>query len=239
MPSLTATKGLYASDRSTLLNKLVAYWKLEEASGARLDSAGANSLTDNNTVTQNPGKRGNAAQFTKANSEYLSIASNSALQMGTGVRCSIAGWIYADADMTAQHFIFTKDDTVNNREYGLYVLTNNPAFYASSDGTVSGLLAVNSAVTISVSTWYFVVGWYDGINLSIQVNNGAIATAAYTGNIFGGTATALIGAVSTGTPSLYWGGRIDELGIWKRVLTAQERAYLYSTGNGRTYPFVG
>ena len=66
----------------TLPTNLIAYWKLDEASGTRNDSKGANHLTDNNTVTQAVGKVGNAAQFTLANSEYLSIADNADLSAG-------------------------------------------------------------------------------------------------------------------------------------------------------------
>ena len=41
-----------------LTDSIVAYWKLEEASGSRADVVGGNTLTDNNTVTGNPGKLG-------------------------------------------------------------------------------------------------------------------------------------------------------------------------------------
>jgi hypothetical protein len=40
---------------SGLLTSLESYWDLEEVSGNRADSEGANTLTDNNTVTQNNG----------------------------------------------------------------------------------------------------------------------------------------------------------------------------------------
>lgn len=32
-----------------------------------------------------------------------------------------------------------------------------------------------------------------------------------------------------------WDGRVDELGIWKRALTVQERAELYNSGRGNTF----
>ena len=30
-------------------------------------------------------------------------------------------------------------------------------------------------------------------------------------------------------------GRLDQVGVWKRVLTADERTWLYNSGNGRSY----
>lgn len=81
---------------STLITDLAAYWKLDEASGTRSDSAGSSHLTDNNTVTQSSGRVGNAGQFTAANNEYLSVADNAALSSGD-VDITVAGWIYLDA----------------------------------------------------------------------------------------------------------------------------------------------
>jgi hypothetical protein len=48
--------GVDVSDRPTLsAATYVSWWKLSEASGNRADSIGTNTLTDNNTVTGNPG----------------------------------------------------------------------------------------------------------------------------------------------------------------------------------------
>src|SRR5690348_11404000 len=65
-----------------LTDSLVGYWKLDEASGSRADSAGANTLTDNNTVAGLAGLISNAGDFERDNSESLSIADNAALSMG-------------------------------------------------------------------------------------------------------------------------------------------------------------
>ena len=77
-------------------DNFIAFWKLGEASGTRVDSIGSNDLTDNNTVTQAAGKIGNCAQFTAANSEYLSIADNAALSTGD-IDFSIVFWVYFDS----------------------------------------------------------------------------------------------------------------------------------------------
>src|SRR3990167_8622771 len=58
----------------TLETNLSEHWNLDETSGSRIGSFANKSLTDNNTVTSNPGKISNAGQFTRVNSEYLSIA---------------------------------------------------------------------------------------------------------------------------------------------------------------------
>src|SRR6056300_304684 len=48
---------------------LVSFWKLDEASGTRVDAFGSNDLTDNNTVGQGTGTvYANAADFERSNS---------------------------------------------------------------------------------------------------------------------------------------------------------------------------
>src|SRR3972149_4825629 len=85
---------------------LISFWELEEASGTRTDSHGANNLTDNNTVTQAVGKVGNAAQFTAANSEWLDRANEAGLQ--PGVDFTFTFWLYLDS-IIASHSIINKD----------------------------------------------------------------------------------------------------------------------------------
>ena len=38
--------------------------------------------------------------------------------------------------------------------------------------------------------------------------------------------------------SRYWDGLIDEVGFWKRILTAQEKTNLYNAGAGLAYPLI-
>src|SRR6056300_583443 len=66
-------------DQFTVVSKedLVSFWKLDEASGTRVDAFGSNDLTDNNTVGQATSLTGvpytEGADFERGNTEYLSI----------------------------------------------------------------------------------------------------------------------------------------------------------------------
>ncbi len=53
--------GFFNHAHAALTDNLSAYWKLDEASGTRVDSAGSNDLTSNNSVGQAVGKLGNAS----------------------------------------------------------------------------------------------------------------------------------------------------------------------------------
>ena len=77
-----------------LKTNLVSYWKMEEASGSRVDVHGSNDLTDNNTVLNATGISGNGADHERDTSEWLSIAhaSQTNLDVTTG-DFSISCWI--------------------------------------------------------------------------------------------------------------------------------------------------
>jgi hypothetical protein len=71
----------------------VAYWPLNETSGLRFDVAGANPLTDVNTVTSNPGKISTAGQFVAASTEYPACRQRGPVAGGVGPHAYGLGYI--------------------------------------------------------------------------------------------------------------------------------------------------
>lgn len=223
-----------------LLTSLVAFWKLDEASGVRDDAVGANNLTDNNTVTQAAGTVGNAAQFTAANSEYLSIADNADLSTGD-IDFTVTAWVYLDSK-GANRTIASKASfgieewllrySSANDRFEFYILDSTPAFRVATANTLG---------VPATATWYFIVAWHDATanTVSIQVNDGtADSGAAGSGGPADRAGAFGIGAYGDGTAATFHDGRVDAAGFWKRTLTATEKTYLYNGGSGREYPFT-
>ena len=217
--------------RSALLNELVAHWRLDEASGVRVDAHGGNDLADVNTVGQAAGKLGNAASFVAGNEESLSITDNAALSMGN-IDFTIAGWVRFDA-LTGTGLVGKW--ATGSMEYLVYFDGTNLRFHVSNNGTAN-VSVVNSA-SISANTWYFFVAWHDAAAdaINISVDNNAAASAAHGTGVNNGDAALFLGHNEEGIT--YLSGRLDSVSIWKRVLTAAERAQLYNSGNGLDYPF--
>mgnify|MGYP001573794429 CR=1 FL=1 len=157
-----------------LLNSLMAFWPLDEASGTRKDAHSTNHLSDNGTVTQAAGKVGNAGQFTALNTEYLNILDNPALSTGDIDFCW-AGWVYADS-FGADRMIVTKATAVPNREYTVWFdVAANRFQFRIFDGTNNvGTAVANSLGAPSTGTWYFIVAWHNSVanTVNISVNNG-------------------------------------------------------------------
>ena len=232
----------------SLNDNLVAFWKLGEASGNRADSIGSNTLVDNNTVTQADGKVGKAAQFTRANAEYFSVADNTDLSTGD-VDFTVSVWIYIDAlpgGGAAFLEIINKYHSVTNQREWLIdwsEAANLLSFAVSPDGSTSGTANQVFATSFGVppvATWIFIVAWHDSVNntINIQVNDGPIESEVYTLGVFDGTADFNIGSLNQNA-SGYFDGRIDSAGVWKgRVLTFLERSQLYNGGAGIETPFL-
>lgn len=223
-----------SSISSTLNTSLISYWKLDETSGTRVDSeptGTAQDLTDNNTVTSSTGILGNAGQFTSANSEYLNRSDSADLSVGQNQPFTVAGWVYLDTKSSTMAFV-SKYGTGTPREYRSRYNNGSDRFEATFyNGGGFAIVTADTFGSPSTSTWYLFAFGYDGSSAWISINGGAKDTA--TGGIGADDSTAdfEIGTVSSGS---YWNGRVDEVGFWKKSLSATELTELYNSGSGKT-----
>lgn len=215
------------------LQDAVAYWKMEEASGDRADSAGSNTLTDNNTVTQAAGKLGNAASFASANSEYLSITDNAALSVGATTYTAIAWWYISDKSV--DRFVFGKGTAFNKTgmEYGLYYNQAADRISFVMYSPTDYLLRKLNDTTLgspSTNTWYMTAITESSAGaIGIGTNGNWNSVTATVSAPVDGTGAFTVGAYLS---DKYWEGRIDSIGIWKRSLSNAELDSLYNSGTG-------
>ena len=216
---------LVAAFTPASLSGLVSWWKLEEASGTRVDSFGSNNLTDNNTVTQATGQVGNAAQFTGANSEYLNISDNAGLSTGD-VDFSVAAGIRFDS-LTQTPVLIGKGAT-DQYEWSLqYASIPEKLRFALYNATASQQDSCDWSAAIDNSIWYFVILWHNTTDdtLNLSVDDGTPVTISRTVTLTDGTADFQLGRLATGN---YYSGRLDEVFFAKAVWSAAERTNLYN-----------
>lgn len=179
-------------------------------------------------------KSGKAAQFTRANSEYLSIASNADVQTGD-IDFTIALWVNFDS-IGAFDQTFIGKDASGAREF--YIQHRNGTGFRGAVFRGGADQIVAAGVTPGAGTWYLVLFWHDATanSVNIQVNNGSVATTGIAGALDAASGTELrIGARAFSGFQDYIGGRVQNAGFWKRVLTSTERSSLYNSGNGKAY----
>lgn len=242
LPASLNPLGYAPKAQSSLLDSLVSYWKLEEASGIRSDSVGVNHLTDNNTVTQAAGKIGNAAAFAAASNEYLSISNAAQVGLGFTSSFSISAWFYITSLPNSSTGIVCKGASVGTEGGYAIVLVdsaNDLLRFIVSDGTNNRLVQHTFTGAITTGVYHHVVAWYDASNnsLSIQVDGGTVVSGTPAGSAPITTTTEFrMGRYTNTLNDLE--GRMDEVAAWSRALTSAERASLYNGGTGNQYPFA-
>jgi hypothetical protein len=223
----------------SLRSGLVAYWSLNEtaASGdvtANDGSGRGNNLTSNNSVLSVTGKVGNARQFVSANSEFLSIVSNTEMQFGDK-DWSLSLWFNAD-DWNSYQIV--AKDASGGREFECSTLVQsgnnriNVVFYHSG-GSVAAV-APNPG-SISAGEWHFLA--FRHVN-NTGVITGRINSVTFTltrpvGQTWNATATSFTLGSRVFSPfQQYFNGKIDECARWNRALSDSEISDLYNSGNG-------
>lgn len=221
------------------LTNLTAWWKMDETSGNRADShTNGLTLTDVNTVGYGSGsfaKKTNSAYFQSTNSEYLYSADNANLRRGTS-SMFFGFWVYFTSLIDYRMLINKFAQTGSLFEYSAYFDFPSSKIVMSFFDNTTASSSVFSASTVTISTWYYVCAWYDGTKSYMQINNGTVSNGTTQAlGTSGTTAQFQLGARTEVSSSYKLDGYIDEFCIYKRVLTADEREWLYNAGAGRTY----
>jgi hypothetical protein len=217
--------------------RLVAYWKLEEASGNRLDSIGGNHLTPVATPGNAAGIIGNGALFVRASSQYLTIPHNPDLAVGD-IDFSIDCWVSLVSDVAMD--LVQKYVTLGaQRQWALTYKATTDRFEFTIDRNGAGVLTTVTASTFgtpSLGVWHYVAAGHDSVNnlIWISVNAGAKNTASISTGVYNGTAAFSIGR--SGAEG-YADAVIDEVGFWKCTLSANDLTSRHAGGAGRQPPF--
>jgi hypothetical protein len=225
-----------------LTDNLVAWWDLEEASGARSDAHASFDLTDNNTVAQTTGRVGNGALFVRANQEWLSIANASAGSLLFGdTDFTIALWVYPNSLSVNQALVSVWNATGNQRSYYLRFETAAAGLIRcvlSNNGTGSTNCDSGASNTPTISTWNLIIVRHNAAanTVTIEVNNsGSPDSTSHSGGAFASsTANFNLGRIDSAT-NVFLDSRLDSVGIWSRVLTPTEGGQLWNSGSGLNY----
>lgn len=216
---------------STLLTGLVNYWSFDELSADAIDIVSGNNGIIYGDVNQGQsGKIGNSVKFTSI-STY--IRTTSYLEDVSGAsKVSISTWVKRAALNGILNLVNTKS-SIN----GIQLWNDGKIYLMPTSGSANyGYFSSND------TNWKHLVLLFDGTKstnltkLTLYVN-GVIVPLNFSGTIASSWAT-LTGSVFNFGGS-YGGanGKIDDTGIWNRILTDDEVTELYNSGNGKAYPF--
>lgn len=212
---------------STLLNGLDAWFTFDEASGNILDSSGNGyTHTEQNGVSRTTGKINGCSTFNGSNDWYQ--RGSSQFPWNCSADWTIAVWVRPQSSSRMSIITSTQNTHGFNLECNT---TYSPRLNVYAAGWKRVNLPTN---TLSFNTWGCIIAWLDvsGRLAYITHNNGTPSSVSTQVNPNVSTSQSSIGAYNGGQLGYWWNGEIDEMGIWNRILTADERTEYYNSGNG-------
>ena len=241
---------------------LVGYWKLDEASG----TSAADSSGNGNTATVTPnatgfwvaGKINNAGNF-NGTTQYVDAANPSNFNFERTQPFTLAAWVNRTST-TGEDDIIAKmgPSTVTWVGYSLFFDNNGTTTTCNGVGCTSNCVAVSINSTLVSSdeacvvakttpagtgAWHHIVATYDGSStaagIKIYVDGSAQTTTASPDTLTASILTATDLKIGTDIPgqSDEFVGKLDDVRVYNRVLSAAEVTQLYNyAGGGCTSP---
>lgn len=212
-----------------LIDNILAYWALEDTSGATgtvVDAVGNNDGTNAGADNSATGQINNCFQFVEANSDWVSIPSSGDIDVD-GSAMTLNCWVFNDTTIGNGSFI----GPVSSGGYFFGVNgTSNKLRFGRA-----GQAAMNSTGTaLTDDTWHMVTVTYEGDNAKFYLDGAFLDTVSASHTMDTGIGYT-IGVTVAGIELM--DGRIDEFGIWGAVLSADDITELYASGAGLGYPF--
>lgn len=242
-PSLPQTGLGFRTFPDSLARDLVAYWPLDEASGNRYDRVGATHMI------QVGGTIGTAAGVERVGPRAAYFPNNGALALTakpnvwhqTGDHSfTISCWFMTYASYTVMRLIMKNDyPLVGGGDWELVYGWPIVGAMGLGIATTAGQKSVASwgAGMIYAYAWVHIVAWHDARSQSIylSVNNYSPSSTSFAGATIAPQHqnTITFGRRGGGGSFSYpVNGRLQDVAIWKRVLTPDERSALYNNGAG-------
>jgi len=199
----------------------VLYFKLDETSGTT--AVDSSSPKSNGTLTNGPvwtsGKVGGALQLDGTN-DYVAV--NNANELNPTAGITIAAWLLPD-QWGSNRRILQKGDT--DSQYRLTAETNLMKF--DLKGVTNGTLTFTLP---TAGTWTHVAATYDGATMKLYYNGVLVKQQAASGAIATTKNKLAVGTkIGTANAGDYFDGKLDEVRLYDRGLSAAEVTALVGT----------
>lgn len=213
-----------------LTDGLVSYWKFNETSGTTAVDEISNyaDATISGATLNQTGKLGTAFQYDGSNDNCFTA---SGLNITGANARAVWAWIYPTSS-TGEQMIYASGWASASHWFAWKTNGGKLSLMGYSND-------FNSNILIKNNEWSFVGVDYDGATLRLLKRESSgltVETASKTYDTYG--ARQYIGINYTGTYNGPFTGKIDDIGVWNRVLTDSEITELWNNGSGLAYPFT-
>jgi fibronectin type 3 domain-containing protein len=212
----TTSSSVSVTVSNTAPTGLVAAYGFDAGSGATVadQSGNGNGGTINGPTWTTSGRYGSALVFDGVN-DWVTVPDSASLDATTGV--TVEAWVYPTSSGNWRTIAFKEQ--AGNLVYGLYSnrtgnRPNAQVFVAGADRNLDGTTALPQ------NAWSHLAMTYDGATIRLFVNAAQVAQVAQTGAI--ATSTGVLRIGGNNIWSEWFGGRVDELRVYNRALTAAQ-----------------
>jgi Concanavalin A-like lectin/glucanases superfamily len=202
---------------SSQQDSLVAAYAFDQGSGTTAVDSSGNSLngTISGATWTSSGKNGAALSF-NGTSSWVTVPDAAPLDLTTGA--TLEAWVYPTSAPNHWKTILMKE-APGLYAYALYISpAGNPAAIVVANGEEQGYIG---STVLPLNAWTHLAFTCDGTTLRMYVNGAQAGSAAISGAIQTSTGALRIGGNGT-WPNEYFKGRIDDVRIYSRQLTAAE-----------------
>lgn len=208
-------------------NGLVGWWPFN---GNANDQSGNGNNGSINGATASKDRFGNsnASYSFNGTNQWIDVANNNNLNPSSQLTISV--WIESIANHTNSGVVgkynnFNGSTGNGQEQYAIHV---NGAGLRLLTKTTIQKEVVEPNVVYNNGNWHHYVGVWNGSTMQLYRDNALVSSVSQTGSISSYNQKLEFGRYAGGQDNSFFNGKIDDIGIWNRALTASEIADLFN-----------
>jgi hypothetical protein len=225
-----------ATGCTRLLEDLVGYWRLDESAGSTMAQDWSTRGNHGTLVELDPatvwGTGRSAGGLAVESAGYVNVMPSASIDSITD-QVTLAGWAYLEGTIMDYATIASREDgdTIDQHYHVSIDMAELPVFFLKTENGLPRLTPRSTPpLPVARQTWIHIAGTYDGSIARLYVGGQEVASEAITGRFRPDTTPFILGANGNGPDmgvSERFPGRIDEIMLYRRALSAAEIAQLH------------
>ncbi len=204
---------------------LIGHWKFDEGSGSAVsDSSGNGNTGTLMSVGWIAGITGTAANLYGESVSHVRVPPSASLN-SIANQFTIAAYAYRHGAPSGLAVVASRQNGSGSDDQWMLALESGRPFFQVR--TATGPQTLMASAALPLQQWVHLAGLYDGVNMRLYVNGVQVGAQSKTGNVTVDTSKPLLIGGNQNNSSgsfadLLFDGRVDEVRLYKRALSATE-----------------
>jgi hypothetical protein len=180
-------------------------------------------------------KLGTGAYSLNGTSSHVTVGSTSDWNfVHDGSGATVSAWVYRNGSQTGNGGIFvTEGGQSTTTGFGLGIRSGGNAYARTINTSNSWQVCEDTSSSVSTGVWHHILATIDSTSIKLYVDGTLNSSHTISGTLKSGNSSyRAVGRAYSGSAWSYLNGNLDDMGIWKRVLTATEISTLSGVLSG-------